>query len=67
MACSDGEALWIMPFTIALESPTSGDGLKLPEKWVMNSISLEWMVGVLSELDAEQKWVSPVVMLGLCR
>jgi hypothetical protein len=54
MACSDGDPLWAMPPTIALESPPSSDGLKLSERSVLNSRSLKWMVDVISELDAEK-------------
>jgi hypothetical protein len=46
----------------------SGVGFKLLERSGMNSRSSEMGVaGVLSELDAEQKWVLPVVMVGLHR
>jgi hypothetical protein len=53
VACSDGDPLWAMPPTTALESPPSGDGLKLLEWSVMNSRSSKWMADVLSELDVE--------------
>jgi hypothetical protein len=59
-ACSDGDPLQVMAPTTTSESPPSGDKLKLLEWSTMNSRSLEWMASVLSELDAEQKWVSPV-------
>jgi hypothetical protein len=55
MVCSDSDPLWAMPPTIAPDSPMFGDGLKLSEQSAMNSRSLEWMAGVLCELDAEQK------------
>jgi hypothetical protein len=65
MACSDGDPLQVMLPTTAPESPPSGSRLKLLKQLVMNSRSPEWMAGVLSELDAEQKWVSPVATVGL--
>jgi hypothetical protein len=67
MACSDCHLLWVMSPTTVPESPPSGDGLKLPERLVMNSTSLEWMAGILSDLDTEQKQVSPVATVGLHR
>jgi hypothetical protein len=45
----------------------SGVGFKLLERSGMNSRSSKWTAGVLSDLDAEQKWVLPVVMVGLHR
>jgi hypothetical protein len=65
MACNDGDPLRVMPPTIAPESPQSGDRLKLLEWSAMNSRSPKWMASGLSELEAEQKWDSPVVMVGL--
>jgi hypothetical protein len=67
MACSDDDPLHVIPSITALESLPSSDGLKLSARSVMNSRSLEWMAGVLSELDASQKWVSLVAMVGLHR
>jgi hypothetical protein len=55
MACSNDNPLWVMPLNIAPESPPSGDRLKVSKQSVINSRSLEWMVNILGELDAEQK------------
>jgi hypothetical protein len=67
MVCSDGDPLWVMPLNTAPESAPSGDRLKLMERWVMISRSSEWVVNVLSKLDAKQKRVSSVATVGLHR
>jgi hypothetical protein len=53
MACSNGDPLQPMPLTTTLESPPSGDRLRLLERLSMNSRSSKWMADVLSELDVE--------------
>jgi hypothetical protein len=60
MACSEGDPLRVMPLTTAPELPPSSDGIMLLERLAMNSRSSKWRASVLSELDAEQKWVSPM-------
>jgi hypothetical protein len=67
LACSDGDLLQAMPLTTVPESPSSGGGLKLSEQLAMNYGASKWMAYVFSELDAGQRWVSPVATVSLHR
>jgi hypothetical protein len=67
MVCSDGDPLWAMPLTAALESFPSGGGFKLSERLVMNSGASKWVAYILRELGAKKRWVSPVATVGTIR
>jgi hypothetical protein len=66
MACIDGDQLWAMPLTTALESSSSGGRHKLSKWSAMNSRSPNRMGSSwVSSTMNKQMW--PVAMVGLCR